>query len=300
MMPDQTGRTVVVTGANSGLGYHITEALARHGADVVMACRDQHRGEQARQQLAGAVPGEQLSVRTLDLADLDSVREFADRLDRDRIDLLVNNAGVMAIPYRETAQGFEAQMGTNHLGHFALTGLLLPRLIAAGSARVVTMSSSAHRSGRVDANNINSERGYRKWRAYGSSKLANLLFAYELDRRAGAAGTGLLSVAAHPGYAATNLQRRGPELAGNHLGVQVSRISNRLFGQSAAMGVLPALYAATMPDVSGGEYYGPDRLFHSRGYPERARSSRPSYDRENAVRLWEASERLTGVTYPWP
>src|SRR3954464_7873739 len=235
-MADQSGRIAVVTGANSGIGFHAARELAAHGAKVILAVRDtEGKGAGAAARMTGDV-----EVRKLDLADLASVRSFAAGVDGP-LDLLVNNAGVMAPPRRETADGFELQLGTNHLGHFALTGLLLARLLAGDEPRVVTVSSGAHRMGRIDFDDPQSERRYRRWGAYGQSKLANLLFAFELQRRAGLA---LLSVAAHPGYAATNLQ-------GRSLGV-----FNRLLAQSAASGALPALYAATA-DVPPAAYVGP-------------------------------------------
>jgi NAD(P)-dependent dehydrogenase (short-subunit alcohol dehydrogenase family) len=298
-IPDLAGRTVVVTGANSGLGLRSAAALARAGARVVLGCRNVEKGEAARRQVAADASGPEPVLASLDLADLSSVRACAEQLvaANDRIDVLVNNAGVMALPLTRTAQGFEAQFGTNHLGHFALTGLLLPRLARADAPRVVTVSSTGHRMGRMRWDDPNWERGYRKWLAYGQSKLANLLFTFELDRRARAAGLPLTAVAAHPGYAATHLQAAGPEQSGNRLMLRGSKLANRLFAQSDAMGALPQLYAATMPDVRGGEYFGPDRLFQQRGHPKRVRASKAAYDEESARRLWELSERLTAVRF---
>ena len=280
-MPDQTGRTIVVTGANSGLGAVIATELARSGASVVVACRDTGKG----QHVAAAMPGD-VAVRRLDLADLDSVREFAAGLGE--VAVLVNNAGVMAPPKRFTKDGFELQIGTNHLGHFALTGLLLDRI----TDRVVTMSSSAHRTGSIDLQDLNWEhRRYNRWQAYGQSKLANLLFTYELQRRLAAAGSTLRAVAAHPGYAATNLQSH-TESAQDWL----MTITNRLVAQSAQMGALPALYAATVPDLPGGSYVGPDGLFEQRGHPRIVESSKRSHEEITAASLWTLSESLTGVT----
>jgi hypothetical protein len=235
----------------------------------------------------------------LDLADLQSVRRFAEEFlaRHNKLHVLCNNAGVMALPYRKTTDGFEMQIGTNHLGHFALTGHLLRRLLDTPGARVVTVSSGAHRVGRIRFDDLNWEKGYRKWLAYGQSKLANLLFAYELQRRLDAAGAQLISVACHPGYAATNLQLAGPRMEGSSLMEFLSQLSNRLVAQSAAMGALPTLYAATAPDVRGGDYIGPDGLFENWGYPKKVRSNRQSHDHEAARRLWEISERLTGVRY---
>ena len=311
-IPDLSGRRAVVTGANSGLGYVTARELTRHGADVVLACRDQGRGEQARARMTGEVTGStpgRVELMLLDLADLASVRSFAGRYAEryEDLDLLVNNAGVMAVPLRRTTEGFELQLGTNHLGHFALTGLLLPRLLAAGRrsgqrgpARVVTVSSGAHRFGRIDLADLNAERSYRKWRAYGQAKLANLLFARELQRRADAAGAPLLSVAAHPGYAATNLQRRGAEMEGRPLAVRLNELANAVLAQPAEAGALPILYAATMPDVRGGEYFGPDGPLEARGHPTRAGTARAARDQGVARALWEESERLTGVGYDLP
>jgi NAD(P)-dependent dehydrogenase (short-subunit alcohol dehydrogenase family) len=293
--PDQSGRVAVVTGANSGLGYEIAKGLVDLGAEVVMACRSTDRGESARRDLEREVPGASVSVLDLDLADLESVAAFADAFGEahDELDVLVNNAGVMALPRRETADGFEMQFGTNHLGHFALTGHLLDSLRAATDPRVATMSSGIHERGRMDFEDLQGERDYDKWAAYGQSKLANLLFAYELDRRA----EFLTSVGAHPGYAATNLQTAGPEMAGSTVRKVGMKVANALVAQDADDGALPMLYALTMPDVRGGEYYGPGGLLGMRGGPERQRSSERSYDREAARRLWSVSEELTGVSY---
>jgi NAD(P)-dependent dehydrogenase (short-subunit alcohol dehydrogenase family) len=293
--PDQSGRVAVVTGANSGLGYEITKGLAELGAEVVMACRSTDRGTSAKHALEREVPGASLAVLELDLADLDAVASFADAFDEayDELDLLVNNAGVMALPRRETADGFEIQFGVNHLGHFALTGHLLPALERADDPRVATMSSGIHERGRIDFEDLQGERDYDKWAAYAQSKLANLLFAYELDRRADS----LTSVGAHPGYAATNLQTTGPEMAGSTLRKLGMQVANTVVAQDAADGALPMLYAATMPDVRGGEYYGPNGFMGMRGGPERQRSSERSYDRGTARRLWSVSEDLTGVAY---
>ena len=246
-----------------------------------------------------------MEVERLDLADLHSVRGFADRFaDRhEELDLLVNNAGVMALPRRLTADGFEVQIGTNHLGHLALTGLLFERLLARREPRVVTVSSEVHRLGRINFSDIHSERRYSRWRAYGQSKLANLLFAYELQRRADGAGAPLKSVAAHPGYAATNLQS-GASRAGGGLVTAIEgramALGNRLFAQSDEMGALPTLYAATVPDLPGGSYLGPDGIFEQRGYPQLVDSSRASKDPSAAWWLWELSEELTGVRFELP
>jgi len=300
-LPDLSGRLVVVTGANSGLGLQTARGLAQAGARVVMACRDLRRAQAAAETLRDESPAGALEVAALDLASLASVRDFAKGFaEREGcLDVLVNNAGVMAIPRRSTADGFEMQLGTNHLGHFALTGLLLGKLLAATAPRVVSVSSTAHRPGRIRFDDLQSERSYGKWRAYAQSKLANLLFSYELQRRAEAAGARLCAVACHPGYAATNLQFVGPRMEGASLMERVMALGNRLLSQSAAMGALPALYAAAAPDVAAGDYIGPDGFMENRGHPAKVRSSARSHDEASARRLWEESERLTGVVYDW-
>ena len=285
-IPDQSGRTIIVTGANSGLGEATARALAAAGAGVILACRNKAKGEAAAAGMSGA-PGS-VEVRELDLADLASVRAFAQGVPS--VDVLVNNAGVMAVPHGRTADRFEMQFGTNHLGHFALTGLLLPRI----ADRVVALSSGVHRAGRIDLDDLNWERRrYRRWSAYSQSKLANLMFAYELDRRLRAAGSPIRAVAAHPGYAATELQSRTESVMD-----AVMKVGNRLVAQSAQAGALPTLYAATMPDVSGGDYYGPDGLGELHGYPRRVGSSKASHNQTVARTLWEQSEALTGIAYP--
>jgi NAD(P)-dependent dehydrogenase (short-subunit alcohol dehydrogenase family) len=281
---DQSGRTFVVTGANSGLGEVTAARLAAAGAHVVLACRNVAKGEQAAARMNGTV-----EVRALDLADLSSVRAFAE-VSTELIDVLVNNAGVMAVPLARTKDGFESQIGTNHLGHFALTGLLLPRI----TDRVVTLSSGAHRFGRIDLNDLNWEhRRYRAWGAYGQSKLANLSFAFELQRRLEAAGSAVRSMAAHPGYAATDLQSHTETILDTVMG-----LANRVFAQSAAMGALPTLYAATVPDLPGGVYVGPDWPGELRGHPHVVGSTSAARDETVAGELWDRSEQLTGVRFP--
>ncbi|MDT3433478.1 oxidoreductase [Haloarcula sp. 1CSR25-25] len=300
-MPSLPDRTVVVTGANSGLGLEGSKAFARKGATVVMACRSVERGESAAAEIREAVPDAALDVRECDLADLSNVASFADGLrdDYDAVDVLCNNAGVMAIPRSETADGFETQFGVNHLGHFALTGHLLPLLRAAdGESRIVTQSSGAHEMGDVDFEDLQGERSYGKWSAYGQSKLANLLFAYELQRRLGNHGwADVISVACHPGYADTDLQFRGPREMGSTLRTAAMGIANAVFAQSAEQGALPMLYAATAEDVIGGEYVGPGGLLDMRGPPEFQQSNDASRDEATAERLWEVSTDLTGVEY---
>ena len=284
-----------MTGANSGLGLATARELARAGARVVMACRNLGKGEEARLAIAGAVPGAQLELEELDLSSLDSVRAFAERYraEHDGLDLLINNAGVMAPPRGRTADGFELQFGTNHLGHFALTGLLIGTMEGRDDARVVTLSSTAHRTGRIAFDNLGGDRHYFRWRAYGQSKLANLLFALELERRLRAAGSSIKSMAAHPGYAATNLQFAAPPLVDR----LVMRVGNAVIAQSEEMGALPTLYAATEPGLAGGTYVGPDGLGEQRGHPKPVSPNRAARDEDVARRLWEVSEEMTGVRF---
>jgi len=300
-VPDQSGRTVVVTGANSGLGFEATRALADHGATVVMACRSEDRAESAAAEVRETVPDAEFDVRACDLASLASIRSFAEAFlaDYDDLHALCNNAGVMAIPRSETEDGFETQFGVNHLGHFALTGHLLDRVVATpGETRVVTHSSGLHERGEIDFEDLHGEASYDEWDAYAQSKLANLLFAYELQRRLESAGIDeTISVGCHPGFAATNLQYRGPEATGSTLRLYLMKVVNAVLAQSAERGALPLLYAATAPDVEGGEYVGPGGLWNVRGFPERQASSDRSYDEDLAERLWTVSEAETGVIY---
>jgi NAD(P)-dependent dehydrogenase (short-subunit alcohol dehydrogenase family) len=302
-IPDQTGRTILVTGANSGLGLRSAEALAAKGAEVLLACRNAEKAAAALATINAGASGPEARVVTLDLASLDSVAACAAAVDGsvERLDVLVNNAGVMALPLRRTADGFEMQFGTNHLGHLALTGHLLPALLRAAEPLVVNVSSNAHKFGRMRWDDLNWERGrYLKWPAYAQTKLANLLFSGELQRRAVAAGTALTSVAAHPGYAATNLSTTGPAMSGSGLMERIVKVGDRLLGQSDAMGALPQLYAATMPDVVADDYWGPDGFQEQRGHPKRAGRTKRASSVGDGARLWQESERLTGVTYPWP
>ncbi len=298
-IPDQQGRVAVVTGANSGLGLATARALAARNALVVLACRSQKRGQDALQAIQTEQPQARLMLLPLDLADLAAIDAFAAAFlaQHDRLDILVNNAGVMALPRQATVDGFEMQLGVNHLGHFALTGRLLPALLNTPGGRVVTVSSNLHRSGNLDFDDLNWELDYNKWPAYGRSKLANLLFAYELDRKFQTAEADVISVAAHPGYAATNLQFGRSESGGGTLNKLLMRAANALLAQSATMGALPQLYAATAPDVRGGEYYGPAGYREMRGYPARVRSNERSYDPVAAARLWQWSVEKSGVDY---
>jgi NAD(P)-dependent dehydrogenase (short-subunit alcohol dehydrogenase family) len=294
-IPDQQGRLAIVTGANSGLGRVVARELARHGAGVIIATRDSARGAEAANAIKAAFPSSTVEAAQLDLANLGSIRAFAGRIraGHDHIDLLVNNAGVMAAPYRRTADGFELQFGTNHLGHFALTGLLLPLLRERPDARVVTVSSNAHKRGQMRFDDLQGEGHYSRWGAYSQSKLANLLFAFELERRIRAAGWPLISVVAHPGYSATNLQLSGPPPYERF----VMRLINPLVAQPAEMGALPLLYAATAAGLPGGSYVGPDGMGEMRGHPVLVQATERARDKEAAKRLWEISERLTGVVF---
>lgn len=287
-IPDQSGRLALVTGANSGLGYEVSRGLSLRSASVVMACRNLMKGEEAAANIRVENPNGEVRLMQLDLADLESVKQFAEafRAEYSHLDLLINNAGVMAIPYGKTEDGFELHFGINHIGHFALTGLLLDLLENTRDSRIVTVSSYAHWFGWINFNDLNGEKFYYKWLAYCQSKLANLLFAYELQRKLSRNGKDTISLAAHPGYAATNLQQHS---------ALASRVMNPIFAQSQGMGALPILYAATRSEIEGGEYVGPDGFLGQRGYPHVARSSKRSHDEGTAKRLWEVSEGLSGV-----
>ncbi|MGH2916741.1 MAG: oxidoreductase [Solirubrobacteraceae bacterium] len=292
-IPDEHGRVAIVTGANSGLGFVTARELARAGARVVLASRSSEKGSDAASKIASATPGADVQPAVLDLADLESVRAFAATAP-DRVDLLINNAGIMAAPRRLTNDGFESQFGTNHLGHFALTGLLLPALLRAPAPRVVTVSSHLHRRGTLRFDDLQGERKYDRWGAYGQSKLANLMFCFELQRRATEAGVSLLSLAAHPGYASTNLQFAATDRSYEKV---VGWVGNRVFAQSAEMGALPTLYAATVPDLPGGTFVGPGGRGETRGYPKVVSAAGKAYDEQAWRRLWDVSETLTGVHY---
>jgi NAD(P)-dependent dehydrogenase (short-subunit alcohol dehydrogenase family) len=293
-VPDQSGRTAVITGGNSGIGFEAARVLAGRGARLILGCRDQGKAHDAVTRIRAAAPGADVRVVPLDLASLESVRVAAGQIRSacEGIDLLINNAGVMMPPYGRTADGFELQFGINHLGHFALTGLLIDRLAALPGARVVTVSSNSHAGGQINFDDLQSEHRYRRVAGYGQSKLANLMFTYELQRRLDSAGSPTIAVAAHPGLTRTGLAR------------YLSRVMTafyvlveRPFAQRAAIGALGALRAATDPAVHGGEYYGPVRWRGERGYPERISSSERSHDEGAQRRLWQESERLTGVRY---
>jgi NAD(P)-dependent dehydrogenase (short-subunit alcohol dehydrogenase family) len=288
-IPDLGGQVAIVTGANSGIGYETARALAHKNTTVILACRNEDKGQTAARQIFQEHPGAKAELLQLNLADLDSVRRFAAEFSSryDRLDKLINNAGIMRTPFGKTVDGFELQFGTNHLGHFALTGLLLDLIIRTPQARVVTVSSGGHRFGKIDLNNLNAEKGYDAGASYAQSKLANLLFTYELQRRFEGAGVDALAAAAHPGWTVTNLQVHWRML----------RILNPLIGQKPVMGALSTLYAATAPEVRGGDYYGPGGWLELRGYPTRVQSSDRSHDTAAAARLWKISEEMTGVSF---
>ena len=300
-IPAQSGRVAIVTGANSGLGLETSVALAGAGARVIMACRNPVKADAALQTVRSRIADADVSLMRLDLASLTSIRDFAHQFlsEHDQLDLLINNAGVMAIPLGRTEDGFEMQIGTNHLGHFALTGLLMNTLQETTGARVVNVASLAHRWTRgLDMDDLNFEdRGYNKWDAYGKSKLANLLFTLELQRRLDSKSCGVLAAAAHPGYAATNLQFVGPEQEGSKFAAGFMKIGNALMGQPASSGALPSLYAATADDISNGDYIGPGGFQQLRGSPRKVGRSKAARDEAAAKQLWALSEQLTGIPY---
>ncbi|MEO8816395.1 MAG: SDR family NAD(P)-dependent oxidoreductase [Mycobacterium sp.] len=294
-VPDQTGRVAVITGSNTGIGYHTAAVLAQHGAHVVLAVRDPGKGDAAAARIRTNSPGADVTVQELDLSSLASVRVAAEALRAayPRIHLLINNAGVMYTPKETTVDGFELQFGTNHLGHFALTGLLLPRMMRVKGSRVVTVSSMAHRiMAAIHFDDLQWENGYNRIAAYGQAKLANLMFTYELQRRLAAKHRSTIAVAAHPGTANTELTRYLPPFLR-----PADRLLTPLVVQSAAMGALPTLRAATDRDVRGGQYYGPDGLGEQRGHPKLVDSSKQSHSEELQQRLWQVSEELTGVKF---
>jgi len=298
-IPAQTGKTALVTGANSGIGYQAAVELARHGAMVLLCCRSKAKGDAAMAKLLTAVPEAKVRVAVLDMASLASIRAFAENFLAGgwALDILVNNAGVMALPTRElTVDGFERQFGTNHLGHFALTGLLMPALLKAAAPRVVTVASLAHRNGKIVWDNLQGEKKYVPWDAYNASKLANILFAKELQRRAQAAGSKLLSIPVHPGVATTSILENGPGL--KDVKARLVKLLAPVLFQSDEAGALPTLYAATSPDAKGGEYIGPDGFQAFKGYPTVEQPKPQALDEATGKKLWIVSEELTGVVYP--
>lgn len=298
-IPDLTGRTYVVTGGNSGIGWEAARALAARGAEVVLACRNATKADSAVASIRARAAGAKVSAMSLDLASLRSVRAFAESFTsaHGRLDGLLNNAGLMAIPYARTEDGFEMQLGTNHLGHFALTALLFPTITRTGSARIVNVSSHAHRGGSIRFDDMMFERRYDRWTAYGQSKLANLLFTHELARRLRAKYPRILATAAHPGYAATNLQTKGMELGGSRLEGLFMSLGNRIVGPDAAVGALPTLRAALDEAAESGDYYGPSGLFEITGAPKKVGTTRAARDPDVARRLWERSEELTKTPF---
>jgi len=299
-MPGLTGKTAIVTGANSGIGYETARALAHNKALVILACRSKDRGEAAARQIIQGYPQAKAELIPLDLSDLESVRRFASEFTSryDRLDMLINNAGIMWAPYGKTADGFELQFGTNHLGHFALTGLLLDLIIRTQKARVVTVSSWGERYGVMNFDDLNGEKNYDPEQAYGQSKLANMLFTYELQRHFENTGVDAIAAAVHPGATTTNLHSSWTT-ANSRVHWRLVRSLNSIFGQKPEMGALPTLYAATAPDVQGGGYYGPGSWGGLRGYPTKLQSGDRSYDTAAAAKLWAVSEELTGVSYHW-
>lgn len=298
-MPSLEGQVWVVTGANSGLGLETVKGLAAKGATVVMACRDPQRAQAAADEVRKVAPNAKLELESLDLASLASIEAFAKKLatTRPALDGLINNAGIMAIPRRTTADGFEMQLGTNHLGHYALSLRLLPLLEAAKAPRLVNVASTAHKFGTMNFDDLMGEKSYSAWGAYGQSKLANLLFTYELSRKLAAAGKKTIVAAAHPGYASTNLQGVGAKMTGSKFSAWIMDLGNSVMAQTAAFGALPSLHAATASEVKSGDYFGPDGLFELKGYPRKCDSNAKSKDTAAAAKLWEVSEKLTGVRF---
>lgn len=296
-VPDLRGVRILITGANSGIGLGATQMLAARGATVVMACRTPAKAEAAAAQVRDGAPAAEVEIVQLDLADLGSVERCAEEVGAKGIDILINNAGVMALPEQKTADGFEIQLGTNHLGHFALTGRLLPQLVRSAHGRVVTVGSVAHLFGRIAFDDLHAERGYSPWGRYAQSKLANMLFLHELTRRVEAAGAPVTPVGCHPGYANTNINRAGAAMKGASFTERFMATANLYLAQSTSMGALPTVYAATADDVEPGGYYGPDGFLSLIGSPGPSRKNARSQDDAVAEQLWERSVELTGVDF---
>lgn len=298
-IPDQQGRVAIVTGANSGLGFYTARALALKGCTVIMACRDTQKGEEARQRLLKEKPASEPVLLNLDLGDLSSIKAFSEQYGNtiERLDLLINNAGLMAIPYRKTRDGFEMQFGVNHLGHFALTAQLWPLLKDTEGSRIVNVSSVAHRFGHIHFEDPNWEKRYRKWGAYGMSKLSNLLFTSELERRISASGDRVVAASSHPGYADTELQAKGALMKGSRISARSFNLANRLVAQSAEMGALPSLYAATAEGVEPGSFYGPGGFMRMKGWPAPDVPDPKRVTRKVAENLWVLSESMTGLKF---
>ena len=299
-IPDLHGKVAIVTGANSGLGYFTTQELARRGAVIVMACRNQQKAKAAMILIHKEVPKARLHFIKLDLASLKSIKSFAKEFKQafEQLDILCNNAGIMAIPYSKTADGFEMQFGTNHLGHFALTALLIDVLMKTPKSRIVNVSSIAHHFGKMNFEDLNSEKSYAKWAAYGQSKLANILFTLELQKRLTEVGSKTLCIASHPGYASTNLQSVGPKMENSKIGEKFNAWANKMFAQSAEMGALPTLYAATHSPILGGNLYGPNKFWNSRGYPVLNQIAKQGRKPADGKQLWKMSEEMTKIKFP--
>jgi len=297
-IPNQSGKIVVITGANSGLGFETARTLAEKRATIVMAVRNLKKGEQAKNEILKAVPNASLDLMKLDVGDLASVREFAEafKTKYDRLDILANNAGVMAIPRQETADGFEMQLGVNHLGHFALTGLLLDVIVNTPNARIHNVTSSANYFGSINFDDLMGEKDYSRWDAYSQSKLANVFFTFELQKRLSAAGFDTIVNTSHPGLVLTNLQANSVEQSGTGVEAILYRVIEPIMAQDISMGVLPMLYGMTAQDAKGGTFYGP-RTLNLRGYPTEKKANKAAYDADALRRFWEVSEELTGVKY---
>jgi len=298
-IPDLKGKTVIITGANSGLGYQASLDLAKKNARVIMAVGNRDRGKASCDKILALVPEAEVLVMKLDLSNIESVKHFANTFleEFDRLDILINNAGVMAIPLMRTSQDFEMQFGTNHLGHFVLTALLMEIINKTRDSRIINVTSLIYKRGRIDFEDLNWVKSYSKWDAYGQSKLANLLFTIELDRRLKLAGKKTLALAAHPGYTSTNLQIQGAEIEKANFMKSVIKLANMLFGQPVSKGVLPILFAATSPFAKPGGFYGPGGLFGMYGYPVEETMDPKRVDPMEALKLWEVSERLTGIKF---
>lgn len=298
-MPPQAGRIAIVTGANSGIGYYTTKGLAGKGAHVVMACRSREKAEQAATQIKKDVPKAELTLMDLDLSDLISIRDFSESFKKSfgKLDILINNAGIMAIPYNKTIDGFEMQFGVNHLGHFALTARLFEILSLTAGSRIVVVSSSAEKMGKIDLSNLNKNKRYRSWQAYFDSKQATMLFMLHLAQKLEKEKSDLIAVAAHPGYSASNILEKGPAMKGRNWLVKAGHLANSIAAQSAEMGALPTLYAATAEQIENGAYYGPGGFLNMRGYPVRTSPQNKRITTKLMSDLWRQSEELTGVRF---